>query len=163
MPELAVGFAAHIEVVSRRSGPLSPSLRVGAVFSRHGGFETELANGANATAEFEWLTARVELCPLRLGSAANVSLRPCAYFDAGRLNASGSDVSPNREKSVFWAATGAELALEARLVGALSAAAEVGILLPLRRDRFFFVPERTAHEIPAAGLSAGLGLGLHFF
>jgi hypothetical protein len=163
MPELALGLAAHIEVVSRRRGPLSPSLRVGAVFSRHGGFETELANGANATAEFEWLTARVELCPVRLGSPAKVSLRPCAYFDAGRLKASGSDVSPERQKSVFWTAMGAELALEARLLGALSAAAEVGILLPFRRDRFFFVPERTAHEVSAAGLSAGLGLGLHFF
>ena len=163
MPELAVGFAAHIEVVSRRGGLFSPSLRVGAVFSRHGGFETELASDKNATAAFEWLTARVELCPVRLGSATRISLRPCAFFDAGRLKASGSNVSPQREKSVFWTATGAELALEARLIGALTAGAEVGILLPFRRDRFFFVPERTAHEISATGLSAGLGLGLHFF
>jgi hypothetical protein len=163
MPELAVGVAAYIEVVSRRSGLFSPSLRVGAVFSRHGGFETELASGTNATAAFEWLTARVELCPVRLGSAKRISLRPCAYFDAGRLKGSGSNVSPKREKSVFWTAAGAELSLEARLIGALTAGAEVGILLPFRRDRFFFVPERTAHEISAAGLSAGLGLGLHFF
>jgi hypothetical protein len=163
MPELAIGAGAYIEVVSKRRGAVSPSLRVGAIFSRHGGFQTELANGANATAEFEWLTGRVELCPVRLGSAAGISLRPCVYFDAGRLKASGSEVLPAREKSVLWTAGGAELALEARLLGAVSAGAEVGILLPFRRDRFFFVPERTAHEISAIGVSAGLGLGLHFF
>ena len=60
------------------------------VVLERGGFETELANGTNATASFEWLTARVELCPVRLGSTATISLRPCVYFDAGRLKVSGS-------------------------------------------------------------------------
>jgi hypothetical protein len=159
MPGVALGVGAHFAVQSERGSLFSPLLRAGVVFARRTDIEKDLA-----TADFEWLTARIELCPLRIGSE-RVSLRPCAFVDAGRLKGSGEGIASQREQSVFWSASGAELSAEARLVGPLTLGAEVGVLLPFRRDRFYFAgpPDETVHRVPRAGLSAGVGLGLLFF
>jgi len=164
MPDIAWGLGAHLSVAGAGNGSFSPLVRAGVILARKGEIDVALPSGATARAEFEWVTARVELCPLRFGAEAAVTLRPCVFFDAGRLKGSGADIEPSRDKAVFWVASGAELALEARLVGPVTAGAELGLVLPFRRDRFLFLASETVvHEIPAAGLSAGLGLGLHFF
>ena len=163
MPAAAVGFGAFVQVSLSDEGPWAPMIRAGAIVARGTEFEARSEASASGTAEFEWITGRVELCPVRLGSERALSLRPCLFVDAGRLRGSGVDVTPERQKAIFWTAAGPELAAEVRLVGPLRAGAEVGILLPFRRDRFFFVPDSTIHDIPWAGVFGGVGLGLHFF
>jgi hypothetical protein len=79
------------------------------------------------------------------------------------LRGEGFDIEPHRQKSVFWTAAGVELSGEVRLFGPLTLGAEAGLLLPFRRDRFRFDPDTDLHEVPAAGFSGGVGLGLFFF
>jgi hypothetical protein len=87
--------------------------------------------------------------------------------DAGQLYARGIRL-PNGQDgetvSIFWAAAGPELELEATLVGPLTLGAEIGWMFPLvSRDFFYLLPTGThVHQI-SSGLAAGLGLGLRFF
>jgi hypothetical protein len=158
MPRVTPGLAVHADATLVRRGWVSPRLRVGVVVARSGGVRSEFG-----TADFEWVTARLGVCPVRLGSERGASLRPCAFVDAGRLRGEGSDIEPHREKAVFWSAAGAELSAELKLVGPLRVAGELGILLPFRRDRFYFAPDDDVHRVAWAGVSAGVGMGLLFF
>jgi len=158
MPGATVGLAAHVELAFAEPALFSPRLRLTGIFSQSGSIEA-----AGGRAEFDWITARLQACPVRLGLGRSWNIRPCAYFDVGRLRGQGFDIEPSREKQVLWTAAGAEISAEVRLAGPLTLGAEVGILLPFRRDRFFFEPDTDLHELPAAGFSAGLGLGLLFF
>jgi hypothetical protein len=158
MPGVTPGLEAHVDALWLRSGWFSPRLRVAALVARSGA-----VRASYGTADFEWVAARVGLCPVRFGSERSATLRPCAIVDAGRLRGEGSDIEPHGEASVFWAATGFELSGGLRLVGPLHLGGEVGILLPFRRDRFYFKPDDDIHEVPAAGVSAGAGLDLVFF
>lgn len=158
MPGATFGLGAHADLVVRGPSLLSPRFRLSGIFSRSGDIN---ADGGRAT--FDWLTARLEGCPVRFGFDSFWNIRPCVYLDAGRLRGEGFDIEPHRQKSVFWTAAGLELSGELRLFGPLALGAEAGLLLPFRRDRFYFDPDTDLHEVPAAGFSAAAGLGLLFF
>lgn len=158
MPGISFGLGVHVEAISKAQSLFSPMLRVSALLSRSGALEEP-----PGVAELDWATARVSVCPLRFGSDHALSARPCAFLDAGRLHGEGSSLTPADERSVFWTAAGAEMTASARLTGPLRVGADVGIVLPFRRDRFIFEPDFEIHEVPAVGFSAGIGLGLLFF
>ncbi|MDQ2646484.1 MAG: hypothetical protein M3020_21925 [Myxococcota bacterium] len=158
MPGTTLGLGAHAELAVTGPSLWSPRVRLSGIFSRSGAIDAE-----RGRAEFDWITARLQGCPVRLGFDRTWNIRPCAYLDAGRLHGVGSQIEPNDQKSVFWTAAGVELSGELRLFGPLALGAELGILLPFRRDRFLFEPDTELHEVPAAGFSGAVGLGLLFF
>ena len=158
MPGATLGLGAHAELAVTGPSLLSPRVRLSGIFSQSGNIEAD-----RGRATFDWITARLQGCPVRFGFDRTWNIRPCAYIDAGRLRGEGSEIEPNREKNVFWTAAGLELSGEVRLVGPLAVGAEAGILLPFRRDRFLFEPDTDLHEVPVAGFSGGVGLGLLFF
>jgi hypothetical protein len=139
-----------------------PSVRLAAHRAR--GLKEDPPSGAG---EFRWTAGRLALCPVLWEPDSSVSLRPCAFVDAGQLYARGIRL-PNGQDgetvSIFWAAAGPELELEATLVGPLTLGAEIGWMFPLvSRDFFYLLPTGThVHQI-SSGLAAGLGLGLRFF
>jgi hypothetical protein len=162
MPGIELGLGVHAEVASKAAGLFAPLIRVGALIARSGTLQEE-----HGTAELDWITARVTACPIRFGSDHGLSVRPCAFADAGRLHGAGDKIANADEKSVFWTAAGAEATAAARIVGPLRVGVDAGILVPLRRDRFVFDvsagEQELIHEVPVAGFSAGIGLGLPFF
>jgi hypothetical protein len=162
MPGIELGLGAHLDVASRAAGLLSPLLRVGMLVARSGTLEEP-----SGTAELDWVTARVAACPIRLGSDHRLSVRPCAFADAGRLHGAGANIPGADDKSVFWTAAGAEVTAALRILGPLRLGVDAGIVLPFRRDHFVFDIDETSresiHEIPPVGFSAGIGLGVLFF
>lgn len=158
MPGATLGLGAHAELTVMGPSLLSPRIRLSGIFSQSGDI-----SASEGRARFDWVTARLQGCPVRFGFGQSWNIRPCAYFDAGRLRGEGFVIEPRREKSVFWTAAGVELSGDVRLFGPLTLGAEAGLLLPFRRDRFLFDPDTDLHEVPAAGFSGGVGLGLFFF
>jgi hypothetical protein len=58
------------------------------------------------------------------------------------------------------------LAARAYPLGPLALGAEVGVIVPFTRDKFYLDPEgpnRTFHEVAAVGFVGGVGAGLRFF
>jgi hypothetical protein len=158
MPGATLGLGVHAELVVTSPSLLAPRIRFSGIFSQSGDI-----TAAEGRAQFDWITARLQACPVRFGFDQSWNIRPCAYFDAGRLRGEGFDIEPHHQKSVFWTAAGVELSGEVRLFGPLTLGAEAGLLLPFRRDRFRFDPDTDLHDVPAAGFSGGVGLGLFFF
>ncbi len=158
MPGATLGLGAHAELAVTGPSLWSPRLRLSGIFSQSGEIDAE-----RGLAEFDWITARLQGCPVRFGFDRTWNIRPCAYLDAGRLHGAGSQIEPSDEKSVFWTAAGVEFSGELRVFGPLALGVEAGILLPFRRDRFLFEPDTELHEVPVAGFSGGVGLGLLFF
>lgn len=130
----------------------SPSLRLSALRARA---TTQTDAGS---AELDWLALRSSACPVGLGS--RLFARACVTFDAGRLRGRGYATLEPRSESSTWYGPGVALGLGARLFGPLSLGADLGVVAPLTRDRFYFGPDVTAHRIPALAGYFGLGLGL---
>ena len=102
-------------------------------------------------------------CPLHV-ARWGFDLAPCAGVQIGALRAGGFgfDLSRQQEQLVLDATLGADL--RRRLVGPLFAAAYVEMIVPLVRDRFFYltaggVKNEVFRMSPVAG-SANLALGV---
>jgi hypothetical protein len=162
LPGLGWGESWFVQAGLAGSGMFQPSLRVAA---HTAGSTTRAA--PLGSARFRWQAARASACPLDLSPLPAFVLRPCAFFDLGRLQAWGFSTASPQNHSVFWAATGLELEFEAILIGPLVVGADAGVVLPLvPAERFHFLPENAPNAVPhviSLGVSAALGLGLRFF
>jgi hypothetical protein len=115
------------------------------------------------SAELEWTAAELELCPFGARPGAAWDLRACASFQLGRLRGVGFQTVRPAEKSILWTSAGLSLAGRYQLVGPLWIGLEGAFTFPFSRERFYLEPELTLHQVPAWGVSFGLGLGLRFF
>jgi hypothetical protein len=88
-------------------------------------------------------------------------LRACAFAEAGALYGRGSRTQNPRSSTAFWLAAGPSAELELRVNHWLGLALEAGLTLPAFHDKFIFVPQQVAHEVPPAGgwLAAGVRIG----
>lgn len=109
-------------------------------------------------ADFSWFAARLRGCPVRVPVTSPVHLRPCAWFTAGAVSASGSDVPLAKSAVAFWADVGLGLRFDVELHRLLLLTGDGGVTFPLSRDRFRFDPAEIIHVYPSLGGSAGLGL-----
>jgi hypothetical protein len=134
---------------------LSPFVSVGLHHAQ--GTRTKAAG----TASFDWTAGRFVGCPIQWPSRALLVLRPCASFEAGRLGVTGKRVTPPRAPEVPWWATGLLVRTEFWPLEPLAIVAEVGLIIPLRRDHFFFEPESPGtrlFQVPAVQMDGRLGL-----
>ncbi len=160
---LFAGVALRDGPKTRRGFAFAPALRI--AFGRSLLVERSAVVGG---ADLQWTVGSLDLCPVRLGLATGLGLRPCAEFGAGLLEAHGREVASAMERSRPWAA----LSAYARLLWEplsrsppsprLSVEAEVGAQAPLVRESFFFNPDVSVYEAPAAAFLARLGLGVRF-
>jgi len=136
----------------RRSGSaLTPVVRVAGFYARDS-FETE-----GGGAQFSWLSLRASACP-RLG--ARFFAEACLSFDYGRLRGRGYATGLPRSEDARWLGPGASLRAGAILFDVSSVSLELGGVMPMARDRFFFGPDETIYRIPAIAGYAALALGL---
>jgi hypothetical protein len=118
---------------------------------------------SQGSAELEWTAGELLLCPMALQPGAAWDLRACAAFQLGRLRGVGFQTANRARKTVLWPSAGVELAARYRLVGPLWLGLEGAFTFPFSRERFYLEPDLTLHQVPAWGVSGGLGLGVHFF
>lgn len=93
-----------------------------------------------------------------------VSVRPCASFEAGRLQAKGAGTADNKKTvRLPWTAAGLSGLADLELGGRLWMGTELGAELPLLRDTFYFAPDpgqAGAGRIQPIGVSASFHLGV---
>jgi len=119
---------------------------------------------ASGDGVFRWTAARASACALRWPGSGPVAARPCALLEAGALHAAGQRTVDRQQVDVPWLAGGLGLQLVATPVAPLALVLEGGVVIPWRRDRFYFDPDgndNVAFRVPAVGLSARLGLVVH--
>jgi hypothetical protein len=114
-------------------------------------------------AVLSWSALRLAGCPFAFGS--NLTLRPCAGFAAGVIDASGERTQEQHSYRAPWLAIDASARVELAVLGPLLLLAEGGLSVPLTRSHFYFAPqarENTAFRVPALSGFAALGLGARF-
>lgn len=100
------------------------------------------ARGVPGTAR-QRRVVRGALCHLRRGQALGQRLRP----------------RNRRSASATWYGPGAQLRAGVVGFGVLAVTVEGGAVAPLARDRFYFAPDETAHQIPSLAGYVGAALG----
>jgi hypothetical protein len=147
-PSLAEG--AFLELGRGRTPGWSAHVRLAGLHA-HG---SEAARSGSAG--FDLLALRVASCPYRLG--ARVVLSGCLSFDWGRLRGSGSRVLSAHATSARWLGPGGFLNAAMHVLPWLRLQLELGALLPLARDSFYFAPNETVHRIPDLAGYGGLNV-----
>lgn len=162
-PVALLGGQFWARVAWERGSIWSPELGVSIAHQRREGLD----EGAGQ-ADFALSSASLDLCPLRLGSAA-LHLQPCATGSLGRLQSEGHDTFSAGGRSRPWATLGGNAQLVARW-SMLELRGSMGVGHPLVRDSFRFgrscegvgCAEGVFHQVHAAVWLATLGAGLRF-
>ncbi len=159
-PDAALAGAGEISAAWTQPSILQPLLS--ATFERTLTDEEQTAAGVG---RFRWTALRVAGCPLRLPAEGPLFMRPCAHFEAGMIDAQGTDTVREANATVPWWAIGIAERIEYLVADPLSFVLELGARLHLREDRFYFDPDSqqtTAFEVPPAGLFARAGIQAAF-
>jgi len=147
-PSARPGAGVEAHIASGAPRVVSPLFALGAYYTL-----AEAVPTPSGTAELNWWTVRASACPFRWPKQSDLTLRPCALFDIGRLAGSGSETVDERSQSGPWLGMGGSARIEVAPVGGLLITLEAGALVPLIPHRFFFAPdnpENTAFSTPTA-------------
>jgi hypothetical protein len=153
--------------VARYSG-MTPSARVGVpvyVDARRGASELRATFDATASddgaiATFRWTAGRIEGCPYAL-TLGRVDLAPCAGVQVGALSGKGTAVDQAASDTRLWLAP--EAVGRVRLhVGPAAAEVEAAAAAPLERDRYYFAPANTVHQVPSVVFEIGASVAIEF-
>ncbi len=166
LPAMAVAEALHAELGYAFSELWRSSVRISGHTARRR--VDTAAEQLLGSAAFHVSWARVAVCPLVWVPLESLTVKPCAFGEAGNIHAEGYRIENGYSTEVFMMAAGAELALELRLAGPLTLRAELGprfMLAPAAGEEFYLQARRPGlivFEVPGVGFSGGLGAGLSF-
>ncbi len=118
---------------------------------------TEAGEG---TARFTRVVARPAACWLRI--RGRIELGGCGHAELGVVRATGDDIINGRGLTRLWAAAGAHGTLRWPASSRGFAQLQLGLTVPITRDRYRFMPGILIHETPFLTGWVGLGVGLRF-
>lgn len=154
------------EIVLRdRAEVFAPSIRVFGARSLDVERSRSASAGAVGTASLRWTYAGFDVCPVRIGLAPTLSLRPCVELNAGVLEAdsSGSNgVSQPRDRERAWVATDLHGRLAWKPVGFLALELEGGAMVPFVRETFLFLPRTDVYHAPILAFFGRAGASVRF-
>lgn len=152
-PSIAPEFGVFVEALA----PSSWGSLVRWTFQQARPATTHTADG---DAKFVLTSLRTLGCPFSLPSSGVVAFSPCAGVEIGLLDAKGSNAPDATSLLLFWFSGTLTGRVSAELSRSLVMVGEAGVIVPSRRDRFYFDPSGvTAHQISAIGPWVSLGLG----
>ncbi len=111
---------------------------------------------------YEWLGATVRLCPAHFELPAHLRVAPCAGLQTAGHRGTTRDVRSPTARTELWLAPVASGTVDWAVTPAVSLEVQGGILLPLRRSRYFLAPASTIFEVPVAAATAGVGVRVRF-
>ncbi|MDP8999650.1 MAG: hypothetical protein M3O46_06010 [Myxococcota bacterium] len=156
-PKLVIGGSPSVGWRARRGTLFEPSVRV--AFIRAGTGAVDVANGR---VEFTWTVGRVDVCPV-VGAGGRLRIAACVRVEAGALEAMRADVSSPQTSLQPWVAGGAVARGEWSFFPWAFIAAEVGGLVRVTQERFYFMmPGTPVYQVPPVGVTGGAGVGIHF-
>jgi hypothetical protein len=116
---------------------------------------------ADARASFTRVVARPAAC--RLVTRRRLELGGCGHAELGLVHATGDDIINGRALVRLWAAVGAHGVLRWPAPPSRGfAQLQLGLAVPVTRDRYRFMPGIVIYETAPATGWLGLGLGLRF-
>jgi hypothetical protein len=154
-PTLLGGGALFTELVREPVGIVSPSMRLRVAYGVSDRAETH-----PGSARFSAGTVSVDVCPFAFALARTLRARPCGLVDIGFLRAAGDDIQNARTITRPWIAGCATGRLEWAALQRLSIEAELGAIFPVLRDRFYFDPARTIHQVPVISALGAVGIAV---
>jgi hypothetical protein len=150
-PDLAFWVRPHVELARGDS-----ALRLSVGWAR------ATASQPDGAAALRLLAGRLEACPVRLSVGASLRVVPCAALDAGRLTASGLDVTPSARVHRPWLTGGVSARLAFLALSPMSLELGGELFAPFVRDRFYMGADTTVHRTSAVGGTLSLGVGVRF-
>ena len=143
--------------IGPREGLFAPALRL--ALARSLDVDRAAAIGG---ATLRWTSVGLDACPLRLALARPVAVRPCVGGSAGVLDASGTGFAGTVSRSRPWATLSALARFVWEPLAWLDLELEAGVIAPLYRESFVFVPSVSVYEAPPLAFLSRAGLGLRF-
>ncbi len=140
---------------------LSPAVRLSLART-----ESDPLVTGSGTAELAWTWARLDACPLQLPRPPvmipSIEVRACAIVAAGAVAARVSGIDNPTPRTRAWVSPGALLRLATFRLAPIALEAQVGALVPIVRQDFYFDPATPVHRLPAivgfAGIAAGVSI-----
>lgn len=122
-----------------------------------GGRDTTMHEGGTAT--FTWLAVQPAAC---LVMRRTVELAGCGHVELGLVRAAGEEIVNGRALNRLWWTAGVhgDARWPARSRGFLQL--QLGVSVPLTRDRYRFNPGVVVHETSAVTAWLGVGVGVRF-
>ncbi len=155
-PTTLVGASPYVGWTSSAASTVAPAARIGFVHATTGA--VDVPGGA---AVFAWSVGRLDGCAA-LWPASAARLSTCVHVEGGLLEATGVHVPAPRAESRAWLGIGPLLRGEWSFASPLFVEAEVAAMAHIIADRFLFLPDTTAYQVPRAGVFASIGLGVFF-
>jgi hypothetical protein len=163
-PTTGFGGLLFVEAAAPGTTVLGPVLRTGLFVNRS---REALANGA--AAEFQWIAALAEGCPMRLFVARpSLALHACVAFHLGALRAQGRSLERAEQTTDLWADLGPVARARVALSERLFMEAQAMLVVPLRRISYdvYYTglsgSSTTVHAVPWLGALLGIGVAYQF-
>jgi hypothetical protein len=160
-PTLGFGGLLFAEAAAPGAAVLAPVVRAGLFLNQS---DVTMASGAGA--EFQWATALVEGCPIRLVALdSRIGLFPCLAFHLGVLRGEGRNLDQPEKRTDLWADLGPVARIRVAVLARLFLEAQGMLAFPLHRltfdvqDRGPAYAPKTVFAVPVVGLWAGIGVG----
>ncbi|WP_394829408.1 hypothetical protein [Pendulispora albinea] len=115
-------------------------------------------NVEDAGAGFSRLAITLDGCAVR-ARFGPVSLFPCARLTAGALRAEGEHIARATREVRPWVAVGPSPRARWNVHRGLFVELGAAVMIPLKRDRFFFQPDATIYRAAPVGLEADFSIG----
>lgn len=112
---------------------------------------------------FDWVTFRLTVCPVRWPEETPLFIRPCAFADAGFLGGEVEYEGNHQSQTEPWFALGGFLRTEALVAEVLSFQLDGGVTIPAVHPSFSAGEgQPSAFEVPSSGILGRIGLSYHF-
>jgi hypothetical protein len=166
MAEMAIGYVppaalfapgARLQLLRTTEYVGGPSIAVG--FAAMQPTERQTQEG-RATVSFN--IGELFACPVSFALTPSLTLLPCARFDLGQVNASGSDIPGARDATRTWSAAGVLGQVAFVPVKPFVIDAQASLLVPLTPYTFTFAPNSVIYGAPSVAFSASLAVGVMF-
>jgi hypothetical protein len=157
-PGMTPGFSLGVRLAEKTPSVVAQIVGIDAELAASSPEHTRLGS-----ASFTWFAARTWSCPLRWPEAPSpFGMRPCVFFDAGVLRGVGDDTTDERSQTTPWFAAGGLGRLEWTATERVSFELQAGAVVPFFHDRFVFLPDVVAHQIPPVAFAASAGTSIWF-
>jgi hypothetical protein len=143
-PKTVVAPGAELAIGMDPRGAWAPEARLVIAGATTGSFATPIAGRAR----FDWVAARVDVCPLALRLSDALATRPCAAMELGIVHAKGYDVFDAQGSTRPWRAPGALVEGLWDRYAPFAVGVEAMASFPLTRDKFSFVPRTDLFQAP---------------
>lgn len=158
LPDTNLYAALFLQLGLPRQSWGIPGLRLGLLGSQSRSVQVD-----PGSAQFQWVTAQLAICPAMVRFSDQWSMTPCAVGELGILRGASQGVTDPDEQTRWWRAAGGSLQLNWMASRRLFVQADATLRFPLARYEFVMVDDASfahIHDVRAGSGGVGLGVGV---